>query len=189
MIKYWLDRLFWFAVFCIDRLQGCGDPVHVLSGNKLLLDPRGGSLPPQPHLHDFLLGQKVSMGIHSDWMGWVLLHLHILPCIWLAELKPCKLNHMYCEVFNLWSSNYNAIHFEGKRPSPLLISIIRNVMTMENLHECGLYGSCIVHTVRLSYVSTAHTMWMLCYPGSTHMSTLWTSYNFTDHISFIDIFF
>lgn len=73
-------------VCCIDRLQGCGDPVHVLSGNKLLLDPRGGSVPPQPHLHDFLLGQKVSMGIHSDWMGWVLLHLHILPCIWLAEL-------------------------------------------------------------------------------------------------------
>lgn len=54
---------------CIDRLQGGGDLVPVLSGNQLLLDPRGGSVPPQPHLHDLLLGQKVSMGIHSDWMG------------------------------------------------------------------------------------------------------------------------
>lgn len=47
---------------------------------------------------------------------------------------------------------------------------------VKTLHEYGLYSSCIVHTVRISYISTAHTMWMLCYPGSTHMGKLRTSY-------------
>jgi hypothetical protein len=32
------------------------------------------------------------------------------------------------------------------------------------VQRARLYGSCIVHTVRNSYVSTAHTMWMLCRP-------------------------
>lgn len=53
----------------IDRLQGGCDLVLVLSGNQLLLDPGGGSVPAQPHLHDLLLRQKVSVGIHSDRMG------------------------------------------------------------------------------------------------------------------------
>lgn len=38
--------------------------------------------------------------------------------------------------------------------------------------EYGLYSSCIVHTVRINVISTAHTMWMLCYPDSSHMSKL-----------------
>lgn len=54
---------------CIDWLQGGCDLVHVLPGDQLLLDPCGGSVPPQPHLYDLLLGQKVSVGIYSDWMG------------------------------------------------------------------------------------------------------------------------
>lgn len=54
---------------CIDWLQGGCDLVYVLSGKQLLLDPCGGSVPPQPHLYDLLLRQKVSMGIYYDWMG------------------------------------------------------------------------------------------------------------------------
>lgn len=65
----WIQSVFFVCCLCVDWLQGGGDLVHVLFGNQLLLDPGGGSVPPQSHLYDLLLGQKVSVGIYSDWMG------------------------------------------------------------------------------------------------------------------------
>lgn len=101
---HYLKCDFFVLVCClfIDWLQGGGDLVHVLSGNKLLLDPCWGTVPPQPHLYDLFLGQKVSMGIYSDWMGWVLLHLHSMHMvtIWLVDLIYCQLS----KVFNfMWA--------------------------------------------------------------------------------------
>lgn len=81
-----------------DWLQSGCDLVHVLSGNQLLLDPCGGTLPPQPHLYDLLLGQKVSVGIYPDWMGWVVPRLHSstmhVTAVQLKSLGSCKLKNM-----------------------------------------------------------------------------------------------
>lgn len=83
-----------------------------------------------------------------------------------------------CNVIKCKWTHLQLVCFGKKTATPLILRYKVIADDIERL-EKGSYSPCIVHTVRIDYISTAHTMWMLCRPGSTHVSKVWTLITFS----------
>lgn len=57
------------CVLLSGGLQSDSVALHLFSRHQLLLDPGGGPLPPQSHLHGLPIRQQIPLGFYIHWMG------------------------------------------------------------------------------------------------------------------------